>query len=144
LLYECLTGRPQFAGLQHVVLLSVLSDEPVTPRRQAACSRQSANPTGYARPAIERSQQHLPDVVLLDIVLPDMDGYEVARRLRQLPGMADALLVAITGYRTQADLERSQAAGIDRHFLKPMDPRELQQLLVRAEQLGRQKRQAPC
>jgi CheY-like chemotaxis protein len=94
--------------------------------------------------AIERSQQHLPDVVLLDIVLPGLDGYQVARRLRQLPGMADALLVAITGYHTPADRERCRAAGIDRHFLKPMDPRELQQLLVRAEQLGRQNRPAAC
>jgi CheY-like chemotaxis protein len=94
--------------------------------------------------AIELSQQHRPDVFLLDIVLPDMDGYEVARRLRQLPGMADALLVAITGVGRPADVERCQAAGIDRHFLKPMDPRELQQLLVRAEQRGRQNQPAAC
>jgi CheY-like chemotaxis protein len=94
--------------------------------------------------AIELAQQHLPDVVLLDIVLPGVDGYKVARRLRQLPGMADALLVAITGYHTQSDVERYQAADIDRHFLKPMDPRELQQVLVRAEQLGRQNQPTAC
>jgi two-component system CheB/CheR fusion protein len=87
--------------------------------------------------ALQVSEDHRPDVVLLDIGLPDMDGLEVARRLRQLPGMAQALLVAVTGYGSQALVERGRAAGIDRHFLKPMEPRELKQVLRRAELAGR-------
>src|SRR5262249_38693494 len=82
-----------------------------------------------------------PDVVFLDIGLPGMDGYEVARRLRQLPGMATALLVAVTGYGQKADVQRCKEAGIDRHFLKPADPVELKELLAKAEKLGREQRQ---
>src|SRR5215469_5384521 len=81
-----------------------------------------------------------PDVVILDIGLPGMDGYEVARRLRQLPGMATALLVAITGYGRMADVLCCKEAGIDFHFLKPADPAELQELLAKAEKLGREQR----
>ena len=73
------------------------------------------------------------DVVFLDIALPGMDGYEVARRLRRLPGMGTALLVALTGYGQEADVQRCKEAGIDRHFLKPTDPDELKQLLAKAE-----------
>jgi CheY-like chemotaxis protein len=79
-----------------------------------------------------------PDVVLLDIGLPGMDGCEVARQLRQLPGVATALLVAITGSSQEADVERCKEAGIDCHFLKPVDPAELKQLLAKVEIRGRE------
>jgi CheY-like chemotaxis protein/anti-sigma regulatory factor (Ser/Thr protein kinase) len=62
-----------------------------------------------------------PDVVLLDIGLPGMDGYEVARRLRGHPATESALLVALTGYGQQDDIRRSREAGIDHHFVKPAD-----------------------
>jgi CheY-like chemotaxis protein len=75
-----------------------------------------------------------PDVVLLDIGLPGMDGYEVARRLRRLPETAKSLLVAVTGYGREDDLRRCKEAGIDDHFLKPANPTELQKLLARAEE----------
>lgn len=83
--------------------------------------------------ACELALSFRPDVVLLDIGLPGMDGYEVARRLRQLPEMATALLVAITGYGRDADVQRGKEAGIDYYFLKPTDPDQLRQLLATAE-----------
>lgn len=74
---------------------------------------------------------HAPDVALLDIGLGDgMDGCEVARRIRQLPGGDKALLVAVTGYGREADVRRCWDAGIDFHFLKPVDPAELELLLA--------------
>src|SRR5215469_14468132 len=76
-----------------------------------------------------------PDVVFLDIGLPGMDGCEVARQIRQLPGVTTALLVAITGYGRKDDVQRCKEAGIDCHFLKPVDPLELKQLLAKAENL---------
>jgi two-component system CheB/CheR fusion protein len=82
--------------------------------------------------ACELATTFRPDVVLLDIGLPGMDGYEVARQLRQLPGMATALLVAITGYGREADVQRGKEAGIYSHFLKPVDPDRLKQLLTTA------------
>jgi CheY-like chemotaxis protein len=75
-----------------------------------------------------------PEVVLLDIGLPGMDGCELAQRLRQLPETANRLLVAISGFGREADIQRCKEAGIDRHFLKPADPDELKQLLAKAEE----------
>ncbi len=69
------------------------------------------------------------DACILDIGLPGMDGNELARRLRALPGMAGALLVAVTGYGRPQDREASLAAGFDHHLVKPVDIRELLALL---------------
>lgn len=80
--------------------------------------------------AIERALEFLPQVVLLDIGLPDLDGYEVARRLRALPQTRQAKLIALTGYGQPEDCERSHAAGFDRHLLKPVDPEMLSALLA--------------
>jgi two-component system, chemotaxis family, CheB/CheR fusion protein len=92
--------------------------------------------------ALDLARTHAPDVALLDIGLRGgMDGCEVARRLRHLPGMEKALLVAVTGYGRKEDVGRCQDAGIDRHFVKPVDPEELRQVLARAERLGRENSQ---
>jgi signal transduction histidine kinase len=74
--------------------------------------------------AIER-----PGVVLLDIGLPGMDGYEVCRRVRQ-QGLADAQIIAMTGYGQERDRERSREAGFDTHTVKPVEIQELMQLLA--------------
>jgi CheY-like chemotaxis protein len=79
--------------------------------------------------ALSVAATFLPDAVLLDIGLPRLDGYEVARRLRRLPGLADVLLIAITGYGTPQDVAAGRAAGFDHHLLKPFDPTELERLL---------------
>lgn len=80
--------------------------------------------------AIERAQAFRPRVVLLDIGLPDMDGYEVAQRLRQLPETQLAVLIALTGYGQPEDRARSKRAGFDHHLLKPVDPDILSTLLT--------------
>ncbi len=80
--------------------------------------------------AIELAQSFRPQVVLLDIGLPDLDGYEVAKRLRALPETHDAILIALTGYGQTDDRERSQSAGFNHHFLKPLNCSELSALLA--------------
>ena len=70
-----------------------------------------------------------PDVILLDIGLPGMSGYEVAQRLRQEPRFARTLLVAITGWGTEQDRRRSQESGFDHHLTKPVDYAALEPLL---------------
>jgi CheY-like chemotaxis protein len=72
-----------------------------------------------------------PEVVLLDIGLPGLDGYEVARRLRRQPGTARALLVAVTGYGQEQDVARARQAGFDHHLVKPCEPGVLKGLLER-------------
>ncbi len=75
------------------------------------------------------AQDFGPDVILLDIGLPGMSGYEVAQRLRQEPRFARTLLVAITGWGTEQDRRRSQESGFDHHLTKPVDYAALEPLL---------------
>jgi CheY-like chemotaxis protein len=71
-----------------------------------------------------------PSVVLLDIGLPDMNGYELARRVRQLPGGPAMTLIATTGWGQQKDRERAFEAGFDHHLTKPVDFEMLRSLLL--------------
>jgi signal transduction histidine kinase/CheY-like chemotaxis protein len=71
----------------------------------------------------------VPDAALLDIGLPAMDGYELARRLRERPGWSNVRLLAITGYGQSSDRKKSQEAGFDHHLVKPIDLATLQSLL---------------
>jgi two-component system, OmpR family, response regulator len=79
--------------------------------------------------ALEIADAFRPEIVLLDIGLPGMSGYEVATLLRQLPGMATALLVALTGYGQERDRDLSRQAGFDQHLTKPVDHQALLRLL---------------
>jgi signal transduction histidine kinase len=72
-----------------------------------------------------------PHVIVLDIGLPGVDGYAVARRLREHGDTSHALLIALTGYGKKEDRERASAAGFDYHFTKPADPREIQRAIER-------------
>lgn len=74
-----------------------------------------------------------PDVAVVDIGLPLMDGYEVARQIRSGPGGEDVRLIALTGYGFPEDRERSRAAGFDRHLVKPAMPEDLRRELERVE-----------
>jgi len=79
--------------------------------------------------AIERARQTAPDVCLLDIGLPDMDGNALVRRLRSLPETARAVMVAVTGYGQEHDRKSAIDAGFDHHFVKPVDTEVLARLL---------------
>lgn len=82
-----------------------------------------------ARAALLAAPEFKPEVVLLDIGLPEMDGYEVARLLRTQNGAHDMRLVAVTGYGQPADRQRAHAAGFDEHMVKPVEPSVLQEFL---------------
>ena len=71
-----------------------------------------------------------PDVVLLDIGLPGLSGFDVARRLRADPANATMKLVAVSGYGRQQDLDRGREAGFDAHLVKPIDPTVVERLLT--------------
>ena len=80
--------------------------------------------------ALEAAAEYQPDVVLLDIGLPEMDGYEVARRLRQQPELNDIKLIALTGYGQDSDRQRSYEAGFDYHLVKPVAAQKLEEFLA--------------
>ncbi|MFK3736734.1 ATP-binding protein [Massilia sp. TN1-12] len=82
--------------------------------------------------AIARAAAFAPDVCLLDIGLPDMDGNALARHLRAQPATAGALLIAVTGYGQDSDRQRSLEAGFDHHLVKPLDILQLEAILARA------------
>ncbi|HYE35176.1 hybrid sensor histidine kinase/response regulator [Methylocaldum sp.] len=79
--------------------------------------------------ALDRVKERTPDAVLLDIGMPQMDGYEVARRLREDPRLARMRLIAISGYGQEEDRQRSREAGFDHHLVKPVDIDVLLELL---------------
>lgn len=81
---------------------------------------------------LEAALDERPDVVFLDIGLPGLDGYEVARRLRRRPELAAAVLVAVTGYGQDDDLRHSREAGFDHHLVKPARLEEVQAILSSA------------
>jgi CheY-like chemotaxis protein len=72
--------------------------------------------------ALELAQRLVPDVVVLDIAMPGMNGHEVARRIRSTPELGSVFLVAVTGLGTSADRKASYNAGFDIHLSKPVDP----------------------
>jgi CheY-like chemotaxis protein len=81
-------------------------------------------------------QEFAPAVVLLDIGMPDMDGYEVARTIRRRHPQSRAVLVALTGWGQEADRRRAREAGFDHHLVKPPDLRALQAILETAPSAG--------
>jgi PAS domain S-box-containing protein len=81
--------------------------------------------------AVTEAEQFRPDLVLLDIGLPVMDGYEVAREIRSRPWGSETVLVALTGWSREEDRILTKQAGFDYHLTKPADPKELEALLDR-------------
>jgi two-component system CheB/CheR fusion protein len=88
--------------------------------------------TAYDGPqALAQALEQRPELVLLDIGMPGMSGYEVARRLRAQPDTRRTLLVAMTGWGQEEDRRQSREAGIDHHLVKPLEPRVLEDLIAR-------------
>ncbi|SAL63874.1 PAS/PAC sensor hybrid histidine kinase [Caballeronia humi] len=75
--------------------------------------------------ALAKAEEFHPDVVILDIGLPGINGYELARRLRALPVTANAVLAALSGFGAPEDRARSSEAGCEQHFVKPVNPQTL-------------------
>ncbi len=82
-----------------------------------------------ARKALEAAHNQLFDVIISDIGMPEMNGYQLAREIRALPGYEAVPMVAVTGYSMFDDKERSRSAGFNAHMTKPIDPRALLDLI---------------
>lgn len=79
--------------------------------------------------ALKAARERQFDVIISDIGMPEMNGYQLAREMRQLPGYATIPMVAVTGYSMFDDKERSTNAGFNAHMTKPIDPRALLDLI---------------
>ncbi|ACG72914.1 multi-sensor hybrid histidine kinase [Anaeromyxobacter sp. K] len=94
------------------------------------------------RQGIEAVRERLPDALICDVGLPDLNGYEVVARVRAVPGGAATYAVALTGYAQPDDVQRARDAGFDAHLAKPPDLDQLERLL--AEAAARRARRAPA
>lgn len=82
---------------------------------------------GFA--ALAAAEEFQPEAVLLDIGLPDMDGYETARLMREIPSCKRVTIIAVTGWGQEDDREKGRRAGFDHHVVKPADSATLMQIL---------------
>jgi CheY-like chemotaxis protein len=111
----------------------VVDDWPDTVETMAALVRLWGHDVRIAHDggeALDVAAAYHPHVVLLDVSLPGMDGYQVAQRLRRDPGREQPFMVSVTGHGQDSDVQRSLEAGFDRHLLKPVDPDTLHDLLA--------------
>jgi PAS domain S-box-containing protein len=83
--------------------------------------------------ALEVAAQFLPQVALLDLGMPRLDGFEAARRMRALPGLDNMVLVAVTGWGAESDRARTRDAGFDHHLLKPASMEQVQEIIAAAQ-----------
>jgi PAS domain S-box-containing protein len=116
-----ITPQPPAAALHRVL---VVDDNVDAASSLAALLRITGNETHLAHDgvaAIEMAERVRPDVVLLDIGLPRMNGYDACRRIRELPWGKDVVIVAMTGWGQESDRQRSREAGFDHHMVKPVD-----------------------
>jgi two-component system cell cycle response regulator DivK len=74
---------------------------------------------------VAMAQSHHPDLILMDIQLPGMDGYEATRRIRTVPELAGVPIIAVTSYALSGDEAKTRAAGCDGYVAKPFSPRQL-------------------
>ena len=86
--------------------------------------------------ALDWAQRFHPDVVLLDLNMPEVNGYAVLRRLRELPMQRRPYVAAMTGYGHVGDRARTLAAGFDAHLIKPVDVEQLREMLAHAARGG--------
>ena len=86
--------------------------------------------------ALQAADGFKPHIILLDIDMPDMDGYETARRIRGNPALQDVRLVSVTGYGHDIDLAYWREAGFDDSLVKPVEPDDLKQVLFRHAATG--------
>jgi len=114
----------QTAPVTRPLVILVVDDQPDCAESMAMLLRHYGHITHIANngaEAVRLAQDHAPDVAFLDLGLPGMDGYEVARRFRGTLAK-QPFVAALTGYGDDRDRELSRQEGFDRHFLKPLDP----------------------
>jgi signal transduction histidine kinase/CheY-like chemotaxis protein len=111
----------------------VVDDNPDSAESLATLLSLKGNETHTAsdgQEAVEAAARLQPDVILLDIGMPNMNGYEACRRIRQQPGGDGVVIIALTGWGQDEDRRRSSEAGFDEHLVKPLDPAVLMKLLA--------------
>jgi CheY-like chemotaxis protein len=122
-------GRRSAPGKRRVL---VIEDNLDTVRSLALLLREMGHEVEYAingYAGIEVARRFKPDVIILDLGLPGMDGFDVCRRLKKDPELSSSRVVALTGYAQEDYRERALKAGCEQHFVKPIDASALEKIL---------------
>ncbi|HYO11627.1 MAG TPA: MEDS domain-containing protein [Thermoanaerobaculia bacterium] len=120
---------PSANGTRRILVVEDNPDAAATMRDFLELSGHEVELAANGADGLEAARQFHPQVVLCDLGLPGMDGFEVAARLRRDPATASAKLIAVTGYGREEDRRRSKEAGFDLHLTKPVDPAQLRAVL---------------
>jgi PAS domain S-box-containing protein len=120
------------AGVCRVLVVDDNDDSAQTMAMMLELEGHRAKVAHDGREAFEVARSFKPHVVLLDIGLPEMDGFDVARRMREMPELTNAMLVAMTGYGQEDDRRRTAQAGFAHHLVKPIDPEALKRVIASA------------
>jgi two-component system CheB/CheR fusion protein len=120
---------------RRVLIVDDNQDSALTLARLVRALGHKVATAGGGAEALSRASSFRPEILLLDIGMPDIDGYAVAAQLRRQPEFSETLFVALTGYGTTEDRKQSQAAGFNAHLVKPVDLNALLDLLAHPEEL---------
>jgi two-component system CheB/CheR fusion protein len=125
---EPIDGQPPLAA-QRILIIEDLPDAARSLRMLLTLEGHQVETSPAALDALNRAPRLRPTVIICDIGLPDMDGYELCRRLRDFPELRTTRMIALTGYGQAADVSRALEAGFDLHLTKPVDLGALQDAL---------------
>lgn len=123
-------ARPHSASRRRVLLVDDHNDSRRMLGMMLSISGHDVIEAGTGGEAIRLAADERPDVAIVDIGLPGIDGYEVARRLRANPGTRDMKLIALTGYGYEEDLRCALEAGFDVHLVKPVEAARLNEAIA--------------
>jgi PAS domain S-box-containing protein len=112
---------PEYRRTRRILIIDDNADSARGLSRLLKCQGHSVVISTESRPGLDLALSLKPDILLLDIGLPGMDGYELARHMRLDPGLQNATIIAVSGYGQDEDRRRSKDAGFDHHFVKPVD-----------------------
>ena len=137
---ETMSETPPEIPMLHILVVDDNEDSAESMSMLLQCDGHRVETAYSGEDALRLAAVEPPDVMLLDIGMPGMMGYEVAQRLRD-SGALDTLLIAVTGYGRDSDVERAHNAGFDHHLVKPVDYDRLRTMLM--ERYGRLGKQNP-
>jgi CheY-like chemotaxis protein len=137
-LYRPIYDRERAASLSHLRILVVDDnvDAAATLEAMLAMAGNTIMVAHDGEKALEAAVGFLPEVILLDLDLPKLTGYEVAQTMRTMKGFEDIPIIAVSGFGLPSDKARSKEAGFNHHLVKPVDPASLLQLLTSIERFG--------
>ncbi len=129
------TERPEGLDARNGLRVLIVEDHPDCAESTALMLRQCGHQVEVARDGVAALQmvaeERYPDVILLDIGLPGINGWEVAKQLKARKSPKPPLIIAVTGFGQDSDRASSEAAGIDLHLVKPANPQQLEWMLRR-------------